>query len=429
MSTQRLGALVAVVAAAGLLSSCALSGSGGGGGEALDASGEVTGEVTLQTWALKPRFTDYVEGVIDAFEREHPGTTVTWLDQPGDGYSDKVLTQAQAGELPDVVNIPPEYGLTLSDQDLVLDVSTVDDTLDDTYVPGALDGYRYQGKEGTYGYPWYLTTDLNYWNSQMMSEAGLDATDPPTTLDELVDQARTMRDATGGQSYLMSRMPWLGDFTIAGVPIVDDDGDEFTFNTPEAVALLEKYVAAYSEGLLPPDVLTDAYQGNGELFAKGTVAWSTGGGNFIAGTIEKNPSLEGLMVPSEYMGGGTPLYVQGVAVSRQTKNAPAAVALARFLTNAENQERFASEVPGVFPSTLSSQEDPEFAASDGTPEGDAKVIAFSSLVEAEIMLPPQVTDAMLTIVAQQFAAAMSGDVTAQQALDTAVERCNQLLAG
>jgi hypothetical protein len=48
-------------------------------------SGTVTGEVSLQTWALKPKFTDYVQGVIDVFQKKYPGVHVTWLDQPADG--------------------------------------------------------------------------------------------------------------------------------------------------------------------------------------------------------------------------------------------------------------------------------------------------------------------------------------------------------
>lgn len=415
-----------LVAAGALLTGCALSGPGGGSDEPVDVEGEVTGEVSLQTWALKPRFTEYVEGVIAAFEEEYPGTTVTWLDQPGDGYSEKVLSQAAAGELPDVTNLPPEMALPLAAEDMLLDLTTADDTLADTYVPSGLTAYEFAGIEGTYGYPWYLTTDLNYWNSEILASGGLDAADPPTDLDELVAQARQLQAATGGQAYLMSRKPHVGDFVSAGIPVLSEDGSEFVFNTPEAVALLDTYRDAYAEGLLPQDVLTDTYLGNSELFTKGEVGWSTGGGNFIAGVVENNPSLEGTIVPSPYMG-TTPLYVQGVSVSRQSDNVPAALALAQFLTNAENQEEFAALVPGIFPSTSASQDSPEFAESDGSPAGDAKVIAFSSLPDAQVLKPVQVTEAMDTFINQQIAAAISGQVTSQEALDTAVEHVNGLL--
>jgi multiple sugar transport system substrate-binding protein len=409
-----------------LLSSCALSsGTDSPTTDVSDADGEITGTVSLQTWALKPRFTEYVEGVIAAFEEEYPGTEVEWLDQPGDGYSEKVLSQATAGELPDVTNLPPDMALPLARNGQLLDLDEVEDGLADTYVEGGLEAYQFAGVDGTYAYPWYLTTDLNYWNSEMLTAGGLDPAAPPTSLDELVEQARTMKETSG--QYLMSRKPGMGDFVSNGIPVLSDDGDEFVFNSPEAVALLDRYRDAYAEGLMPQDVLTDAYLGNSELFTKGEVGWSTGGGNFIAGVLENNPSLEGKIVPSPYMG-VTPMYVQGVSVPAGTKNLPTALALARFLTNAENQEAFAEEVPGVFPSTVESQDNPSFAQSDGTAEGDAKVIAFTGLPDAEVLQPVEVTEAMSTYFEQQVAAAIAGQVSSQEALDAAVAKCNQLLA-
>lgn len=410
-----------------LLSSCALSGTGGSPSGEVTADGEVTGTVTLQTWALKPRFTEYVEDLIADFEKEYPGTSVTWLDQPGDGYSEKVLSQASAGELPDVTNLPPDMALPLAREGVLLDIGSVDSTLADTYVDGGLGAYEFEGLDGTFAYPWYLLTDLNYWNTDIMAAGGLDATDPPADLDELLEQARALKEATGGEEFLMSRKPGMNDFASAGIPVLSDDGEEFIFNSPEAVALLDRYRQAYADGLMPEGVLTDAYLGNSELFTKGEVGWSTGGGNFISGVVENNPSLAGKIVPSPYMG-VTPMYVQGVSVPAASKNLPTALALAQFLTNAENQEAFADLVPGIFPSATASQDNPEFAESDGTAEGDAKVIAFTSLPEAEVLQPVQVTEAMSTYVEQQIAAAIAGQVTSQEALDAAVAKCNQLLA-
>ena len=430
MKIRRIGAAGAALTVLAALGGCSFSAAdrGSGGTEAASglrpASG-VTGEVTLQTWALEPGFAPYIGGVIADFEREHPGTTVTWIDQPGEGYSAKVLAQAAAGELPDVTNLPPDFALLLAREGLLTDIAGADETVADTYVPGALTAYRYAGLEGTYGYPWYLTTDLNYWNTEMFENAGLDPATPPTTLDELVEQARTMMDTTG--DYLMSRTPGLGDFAAAGLPVLSDDGTEFTFNTPEAAELLDVYRAAYADGLLPDDVLTDAYLGNSRLFVEGRVAWSTGGGNFINRVLQEDPSLEGKIASSPYLG-ATPLYVQGLSVSDESANRPAAVALAKFVTNAANQEAFAAEVPGVFPSTTASQGDPDLARSDGTPQGDAKEIAFSGLTTAEVLQPVEVDDAMTAVVNQEFAAAIAGERTSRQALDAAVDECNMLLA-
>ncbi|GIG64445.1 ABC transporter substrate-binding protein [Phytomonospora endophytica] len=423
---MRKGWLIPVAAAAAvlLLSGCGLGGDGGAG-EDVDASGEVKGKVTFQTWALQPKFTDYVQGVIDAFEAAYPGTEVEWLDQPGDGYSDKVLSQAAGGSLPDVVNLPPDFVLPLVQQGMLLDIEGADDKLNADYVTGGIDAYRYTGHNGVYAYPWYLNTDVNYWNTELLAKYGLDPAKLPTTVDELIAQARTMKKESGGEVYLMSRKPELGDLANAGVPIMAEDGKSFVFNTPEAAAVLDKYRAAFAEGLMPRDVLTDKYAGNAELFNSGTVAWTTGGGNYITSLATDNPTLAPKVIPSPAMG-TPPLYAQGLSVASGSKNLPTAMALARWVTNAENQAAFAHLV-NIFPSTKASANDPFFAQSDGTPSGDAKVIAFTSLAQARMLQPVEVTGAMSDIVKQQISLAISGDASSQEALDAAVEQCDKLI--
>ena len=428
MGNRRRGGLAAVLAGATVLvASCGLGSTENAASQpSAPVTGKVQGTVSFQTWALKPKFTGYVQGVIAGFEKKYPGVKVNWLDQPGDGYSDKVLSQAASGQLPDVTNLPPDFALPLVKQGLLLDLSTSDDKLKADYVSGGLEAYQYAGKQGTYGYPWYLGTDVNYWNSSMLEKNGLDPKHLPTSLDELIAQAKVMKAKSGGRAYLMSRKPGLGDLANAGVKIVSDDGTKFVFNTPEAAALIDKYRAAYADGLMPRDVLSSKYLGNSELFNQEKVAWTTGGGNTINSIKETNPSLAKVVVPSPAFGTG-PLYVQGLSVSAKSKNLPAAIALARWVTSPENQAEFAKVVPGIFPSTTASAQDPFFSKSDGTPAGDAKVMAFESLKTAKLLQPVIVDSAMSTFIDQQIALAMSGKVSSQKALDAAVKKCNELL--
>jgi multiple sugar transport system substrate-binding protein len=418
-------AAVAVVLAA--LAGCGLGGTDSAGDADAKVEGDVKGKVTLQTWALKPKFTAYVQGVLDGFEKKYPGTEVEWLDQPGDGYADKVLSQAAGSGLPDVTNLPPDFALPLVNQGLLLDVGKADPKLTAEYVAGGVDAYTFAGRDGAYGYPWYLNTDVNYWNSEMLTRYGLDPKRPPATLDELIAQARIMKERSGGKAYLMSRKPGLSDLVNAGVKIMSDDRKSFVFNTPEAAALLDRYRAAYQEGLLPQDVLTSTYAGNAKLFGTGAVAWTTGGGNYITSLATDNPTLAPKVAPSPAFG-TPPLYVQGLSVSKNSRNLPTAVALARWVTSAENQAKFA-HLTAIFPSTRASADDPFFSRSDGSNAGDAKVIAFGSLAKARMLQPVEVTTAMSDVIDQQFALAISGGATSKQALDAAVAKDNELLKG
>lgn len=426
----RIGRGVAVLAAAGLALGMAACGDGGGGGGSTSGGdgggdGEITGSITFQTWSLTPTFQDYLDGVIAAFEEAHPGAKVTLQDQPGDGYDQKVLTQAASNSLPDVINLPPDFALPLAKVDMLDNLAESDPGMGDVYVAGGIEAYQFPGLDGTWAYPWYLNTDINYWNTELMTTCGLDPAKLPTTDAELFDQAKTYSENCT-DSYLMSRAPGVEDFARAGIEVINAEGTEFTFATPEAAEIVERYVTAYQEGLLPNSVLNDDYLGNSTMFTQGQVAWSTGGAPAYANFTKDNPSLEGkiainaaLDVPS--------LYVQGVGVSAQSKNIATARAFAQFVTNADNQNAF-GKIVSVFPSTIASADDPYFSESDGTLNGDAKVLAFESLSRAKALIPVQFNSSMGTILRQQISLAMRGDIPAADALDAAQKEINQMLA-
>lgn len=413
------------LAALGLLTASALlAGCSSGAATGSDPDGEVSGTIRFQTWSLTPTYSEYLDGVIAAFEEEHPDVTVELLDQPGDGYSEKVLSQASTDTLPDVVNLPPDFALPLAQQGLLYDVSQATD-LAETYFEGSVEAYRFDGVDGVYGYPWYLGTDVNYWNAQQLDACGLDSANPPATTDDLFAQAATMADACP-ENYLISRVPGIGDFTLEGVDILNEDGTEFVFNTPDAAALVDRYAQAYANGEMPPTVLNADYLGNAQLFTQGKVAWTTGGATAIDSFEENNPSLKGNVAITPALN-ISPLYVQGLSVSAASKNLAAALAFAEFVTNAENQNAFA-HIANVFPSTQGSDADPYFTEDDGTPSAKARTIGFESLKTAEVLTPYSVNGAMNDYLNQQIALAIRGDISGQEALDKSVEKLNDLLA-
>ncbi|MBT1544193.1 ABC transporter substrate-binding protein [Curtobacterium aurantiacum] len=422
MTRGRATALLATAAATALV----LTGCSSGGNAADNGGGEISGTITLQTWALTPTYTGYLNGVIEDFEQAHPDAKVKLQDQPGDGYADKVLSQASSNSLPDVINLPPDIALPLAKRGFLQDVAKDDPKLASTYVAGALDSYEYKGVDGTFGYPWYLNTDVNYWNATMFAKCGLDAKNPPKTTDELFTQAKTMHDNCP-TDYLMSRKPGLGDFTLAGVKVLNADGTKFTFaDSSKAADLIDRYKDAYQDGYMPSNVLNSDYLGNSTLFTQAKVAWTTGGATSLADFEKNNPSLKGKVTVSPALD-TPPLYVQGLSVSSKSKHLATAEAFAKFMTNAKNQEAFAHEV-NIFPSTTSSQSDPYFSKDDGTVNGEARVLANEALKSAEVINPVEANSAMTDFLDQQIALVMKGQVAPEKALETAQTKMNSLLA-
>lgn len=84
-------------------------------------------EISFQTWNLKnDTYTPYFNDLIAAFQKENPGVTVKWIDQPADGYTDKINADAAAGTLPDVVDMSPTGAYSLAKAGVTLNLSRED---------------------------------------------------------------------------------------------------------------------------------------------------------------------------------------------------------------------------------------------------------------------------------------------------------------
>ncbi len=421
----------AAVAAGALLGGCGIgkgSGSPGQGQQSVNTSEKLSGKIIFQTWSLKnDKFTAYFNDRIKTFQADNPGTSVEWIDQPGEGYATKITSQISANSLPDVINLPPDIAYQAAKVGALLNLQGNVADLESTWQKSGLDAYSYQGLQGTFGLPWYLGTDVYFWNADMFSQVGLDAKHPPTSLEELFDQAKIMHDKSDGKMYMISNKPGFINFVNAGVPLINDDGTKFVFNTAAAAATIDTYAKAYQNGYMPESVLSSDYQGNAALFNKQIVAWTTGTGYYLQSLKRENPNLAKHVLPSKAFG-TPPLYVQGCSVAAKSQNLPLAVAFATYMLNNENQLAFVDIAEGFLPGTTAGTSDPRFAKSDGTPAGDAEVLAAESLPDAQNMTPPQWTADMSTYLDQQIALAMQGKESPQQALDKAVSKASTLMS-
>src|SRR5690625_5769782 len=74
-----------------------------------EKTGDLAGEIVFNTMELSPTFDDYINGMIDEFEDEHPEVTVKWEDVPADPIKQKTLTEASSVNMCAVVNIKPSF--------------------------------------------------------------------------------------------------------------------------------------------------------------------------------------------------------------------------------------------------------------------------------------------------------------------------------
>lgn len=400
-------------------------------------TGEVSGEITFRTLQLKPKFAGYVQGVIDAFEKKYPGAKVRWEDVPGDGYNEKLVADAQAGALPDVVNLSTDSFQLLGDRGLLADVAALDPEVAKEYVPGAWEQFKLPGKgDGVYAYPWYVTPEILTYNKELFEKSGLDPARPPTSVEQFFDYADKIAASSGGRySAFMAdpkgRLP--GDWQKMGVPILSQAQDRFVFDTPKAVEWVERMKDLYAKGAMPKESLLKSDDIN-QLYGGGKLVFGPGSPGFVKDIRQNAPQIyAGTQVAGAVTGtlGHIGIYAQSLGVKKDTKHLDAATEFAKWVTNGPNQVEFSKNAT-IYPSNAQGLADPRFAdRGDGKDaETVARAVGAEQLRSAALdaNTPVQWTNQVGDAVVREMQKAIQGEQDPRTAVRKAQEEANQLLA-
>ncbi|MFD7839020.1 ABC transporter substrate-binding protein [Streptomyces sp. NPDC059761] len=400
-------------------------------------TGKVAGEITFRTLQLKPKFTAYVQGVIDAFEKKYPEAKVRWEDVPGDGYNEKLVADAQAGALPDVVNLSTDSFQLLGDRGLLADVAKLDPEVAKEYVPGSWEQFKLPGKgDGVYAYPWYVTPEILTYNKELFEKSGLDPAQPPTSVEQLFDYADKIAAASGGRySAFMAdpkgRLP--GDWQKMGVPILNEQQDRFVFDTPKAVEWVRRMKDLYAKGAMPKESLLKSDDIN-QLYGGGKLVFGPGSPGFVKDIKQNAPQIyAGTQVAGAVTGklGHIGIYAQSLGIKKDTKHLDAATEFAKWVTNGPNQVEFSKNAT-IYPSNAQGLADPRFAdRGDGKDaETVARAVGAEQLKSAALdaNTPVQWTNQVGDAVVREMQKAIQGEQDPQTAVRKAQEEANQLLA-
>lgn len=409
----------------------ALGGCGIGGGSsdepAATVSGDVTGEITFQTWNLKGGYADYFTDLVTAFQSAHPGTTVKWIDQPAEGYQDKLSADAAAGSLPDVVDIGPEAAFTLAKAGLLLDLSKTDAEAKSSYLAKAWDANAFPSLGGTYAYPWYLNTGPSFFNTALLEKCGVPKNPLPTTFDALFAAGQTMAATCKGDVNMVGRLPAIETFGTYGVPLMDQAGTTFTFNGAKGVELVNHYRDLYRAGGMTEDTLNKLQTGELDAFKSGQVAWLPGSSYTLKELKTTAPKVAETVAISPQITNDKPnMYIESLGVNAKSKNLPTAVAFAKFVTDRDNQLAFSKQA-AIFPSAAGALDDPYFTAGDGTDESSLRLESAKAVSEAIVYWPASFSSKCADYLREQIALAVLGKKDVQTALDDAVEYANGTL--
>jgi putative chitobiose transport system substrate-binding protein len=304
------------------------------------ASQEEKAAVTIEFWtiALGDAFADYINGMIAAYEAEHPDVRIKWVDVSGGEVAEKFLAALVGGTPPDLVNI---YDLprflqfeVLADMDSLVSVEEQDKRL-----PGFWHGIGYyQGRN--YVIPWYAGVSMMWYNRALFEAAGLDPQKPPESIDEMLEMGRVIREKTGKYGISWRLHSSLGTpawalLHLDGVwPLFDGSYQRTTINTPAARAVFQKWIDAYQNGTLPPEALAAGHRDDVNWFIEGRAAMFPFSGGWI--TRYFDASFEAKVAPARQPRGAlgmVPASNQALVVPRMSPNIKEAVDFGLFVTN------------------------------------------------------------------------------------------------
>lgn len=294
-----------------------------------------------------------------------------------------------------------------------------------------------------YGVPLRSNLLLMFVNKAHYEKAGLPVPTPDLTWEQYFEQApKLVQDLNGDgtidawaiDTYFM-REPltptiWQTILNSNGGSLQDENGMA-AFNTEVGVASLEAHKRLLD--FAPPGAVSHGFNESLQAFRQGQVATLFTWGSAYRGTAVDpktttlTPDIVGLQVlPVGSKTAGAHRGIWSGVINNKSENAEAAWALLQWLSSKEGEIWQANEL-GVFPARRSTL--------DSTPNYDWLAPVFVALKkgyevvgEGKMWRPrtPK-SDAIQQVLADEVARALSGQITAQEALETAASPIDRLM--
>lgn len=282
-------------------------------------------------WTLQMgTFSNYINGVIDEFEKENPNIHIVWVDVPYSEGEKRTLAAILSNNPPDLVNLTPDFSILLAQRKALY---TLNPSIMGIYEKSISDTLK--NDEGYYAFPFYATSALTLYNADLFKKANLKTV--PKTYDQMYSKAEQIKKLTG----VFVTMPTLTENdTILKIL------NKYNINSPESikseksVKIFEQYKYLYKNNLIPKESITQSHMEALEKFMAGQIVFLPAGANFLNIIKENSPEIFKKTEVSNQLTGDTGKYdfsLMNLIVTKKSKNPEAAIKFALFLTNKENQ--------------------------------------------------------------------------------------------
>lgn len=451
---MRIPPSICLVLAVSVLTACSAAGGGQPAttlatAESVDTDAARTEPADLDepvsiTWESYNYGTEGVGGagtqqLIDEFEARHPHITIEPVGTPAGEIHTSVQAQAAAGDPPDVAQIGwSKFGFLLENLPYVaLEDIAPEDELDGHLagmLPAAVELGRAEGQ--LVGLPYTISTPTLFVNADLLTQAGLDPTRPPSTWAEAQEAALAVVE-TGAQGiYVDAANEAKSDFLTqtlinsAGGRMIGEDGT-LQLDSSEALEALGMLGALTDSGAQPPVSEAEAIA----LFEAGQLGMLVTSTALLGGLIASSEGVFDLTtaplpgfgdLPVAPTNSGAGLFV----FAEEGPQRDAAWELVRFLTGDEGFT-IITETIGYVPLRPAIVDDPDYLA-DYFAEEDRLLPTMDQLddlVPYQVLPGPQGDRVRELIQDEAVAAIMLSGADPSRTLADVAARAQDLLDG
>lgn len=309
------------------------------------------GPVTLTMWVRSGQ--DFVQQVVDGFNRTHPDIHVRLTVVPDANFVQKLGVAVAGNAGPDLASIDVVFVPLFASSGVLADITGQAHQLPylDLLSAPHQEVAQYQGH--TYALPFSGDASVLYYNTDLFRRAGLDPNRPPRTWQEMYDDAAKIRalgpdtygyffsGASGGSNiFTFTPLIWATGGDVLSGPVGNQHPTVAT--DPTVLDALGFYHQMWANGLIDPQSASDDASSSVNIFGSGRIGMYSNG-SFVVDTLHKDyPNLHFRAAPIPGRNGGSSSFTGGddIAITNNSKHRDAAWQFMTWATSASAQQQY-----------------------------------------------------------------------------------------
>ncbi len=390
-------------------------------------------EITLTFWTiqLSPLYDDYINNVIDNFEKENPNVNIIWNDVDFNTYMNKYNMVKHTPLRPDIINLNTNMLIKLYNNNELYDLTPYSINIENDFYENILKSVTLEGK--LYQIPWYITPRITIINKSIFDEQNIEVDDIEKLNWNIVyGYQKSIHEKTNYYS-IIPNIVGIDNILLDGQTILNEEQTEQVFqDDPKQYKTLNILTDMYKNGYI--NFLDGYVQGKNYFLGESLQIYPVGVSflNIILQNIDLQNDISILptIFSDEHLTKISPMSLQIPQYVDEQKT-DYQFDFIKYLTNYQNQIQF-QKIQTIIPSTKKGIEsDDYFNDSDNLLikgqilQNNVKEYGIDTNIVHNI--PLEYYSDISVIINEYYIQQIKGNLTPKDQLNKQQERINEIL--